>query len=304
MDFCVIFFCGFLGAPLPLNERPKIHREIHSKIHDKIPAKSTHAVKNGVGKPTLQEEGPEIFPLRQTITIAEKSRHLAHSVLNFWKKSTRFHMPNRCHLKEASHIKSSQPHFAFSVFSCPHLPPFPRFCSVESPQTLVFLGWENLPQFPHIVFESLISKIRPTDCIITGLRWPGPKVLAPLFSAPDEGWPALTIVAIVVQIRNATSDIFVYMWALPLLNDSGPFFLTTRFRPPPNRLNRFSLCYALCSTEQRRCPEKRRKGWPAGGKKEKRAREKRSGKNLDRAFTDLLPPFCAPHPFAAAKLHD
>ena len=45
MDFCVIFFCGFLGAFRPLNEGQKVHREIHSKIRDKIPAKSTHVVK-------------------------------------------------------------------------------------------------------------------------------------------------------------------------------------------------------------------------------------------------------------------
>ena len=45
---------------MPLNEGQKIHREIHSKIHDKIPAKSTHVVKNGVGKSTLQEEGAEM----------------------------------------------------------------------------------------------------------------------------------------------------------------------------------------------------------------------------------------------------
>ena len=49
----------FLGPSFPLNEGQKIHREIHGKIHDKIPAKSTHVVKNGVGKSTLQEEGPE-----------------------------------------------------------------------------------------------------------------------------------------------------------------------------------------------------------------------------------------------------
>ena len=59
VDFCVNFFCGFLGAFVPLNEGQKIHREIHSKIHNKIPAKSTHVMKNGVGKSTLQEEGPE-----------------------------------------------------------------------------------------------------------------------------------------------------------------------------------------------------------------------------------------------------
>ena len=29
---------------------------------------------------------------------------------------------------------------SFSTFSCPHFPCFPRFCSAESPQTLVFIG--------------------------------------------------------------------------------------------------------------------------------------------------------------------
>ena len=58
---------------------------------------------------------------------------------------------------------------AFSAFS-------PCFRSAESPQTLVFLGWEGRPHFRHfpcIGFESLISKIRPTGFRMTGLRWPG-----------------------------------------------------------------------------------------------------------------------------------
>ena len=59
MDFCVIFSVDFLIPSFPLNEGQTIHREIHSKIHDKIPAKSTHVVKNAVGKSTLQEEGPD-----------------------------------------------------------------------------------------------------------------------------------------------------------------------------------------------------------------------------------------------------
>ena len=60
MDFCVIFFCGLLGALLPFKRRTeKFHGEIHSKSHDKIPAKSTCVVKNGVGISTLQEEGPD-----------------------------------------------------------------------------------------------------------------------------------------------------------------------------------------------------------------------------------------------------
>ena len=50
----------FLGSSFLVNERQRIHREIQGKIHDKIPAKSTHVVvQNGVGKSTLQEEGPE-----------------------------------------------------------------------------------------------------------------------------------------------------------------------------------------------------------------------------------------------------
>ena len=61
-----------------------------------------------------------------------------------------------------------------SAFSRPHFPVrFPRFRSAESPQTLVFLGWEGRPHFPHfpcIGFESLISKIRPTGFRMTGLR--------------------------------------------------------------------------------------------------------------------------------------
>ena len=35
--------------------------QLYIEIHDKIPAKSTHVVKNGIGKSILQEEGPEIF---------------------------------------------------------------------------------------------------------------------------------------------------------------------------------------------------------------------------------------------------
>ena len=50
-----IFSVDFLGPSAPLNEGQKIH----SKIHDKTPAKVTRQVKNGVGKSTLQEEGPE-----------------------------------------------------------------------------------------------------------------------------------------------------------------------------------------------------------------------------------------------------
>ena len=56
-DFRVNLSMDLLGSSFPLNEGQKTHREIHSKIHDKIPAKSTHVVKNGVGKSSLQEEG-------------------------------------------------------------------------------------------------------------------------------------------------------------------------------------------------------------------------------------------------------
>ena len=55
VDFCVNFLCGFLGASVPLNEGQKVH----SKIYDRIPAKSTHVVKSGVAKSTLEEERPE-----------------------------------------------------------------------------------------------------------------------------------------------------------------------------------------------------------------------------------------------------
>ena len=54
-EFCVDFFTGFLGALRPF----KRSREIHNEIHDKLPAKSMHVAKNGVGKSTLQEEGPD-----------------------------------------------------------------------------------------------------------------------------------------------------------------------------------------------------------------------------------------------------
>ena len=49
----------FLEPSVPLNEGQRIHREIHSKIHDKTPVNFTHVVKDGVGKSTLQEEGPD-----------------------------------------------------------------------------------------------------------------------------------------------------------------------------------------------------------------------------------------------------
>ena len=59
--------------------------------------------------------------------------------------------------------------------SCPHFPYFPRFCAVESPQTLFFWGQRDplhCPHFPRIGLL-LISKIRPTGFIRTGLGWPG-----------------------------------------------------------------------------------------------------------------------------------
>ena len=49
------FSVDFLGPSVPLQEGQKIH----CKIHDKTFAKSTHVVKKGIGKSTLQEEGPE-----------------------------------------------------------------------------------------------------------------------------------------------------------------------------------------------------------------------------------------------------
>ena len=71
----------------------------------------------------------------------------------------------------------------FRIFrvSCPHFPRFPSFRPAESPQTLVFLGWEgrpHFPPFPCIRFESLISKIRPT-----GIRWLGIYVEIPRCNA-------------------------------------------------------------------------------------------------------------------------
>ena len=39
---------------------------------------------------------------------------------------------------KASDIKAQSA--AFSAFSCPHSPPFLHFRTVESPQTLVFIG--------------------------------------------------------------------------------------------------------------------------------------------------------------------
>ena len=65
-----------------------------------------------------------------------------------------------------SGIKASQPYFLhfprcrFRIF---------RVCSVESPRPLFFWGESDLPHFPRIGFESLISKIRPTGFIVTGL---------------------------------------------------------------------------------------------------------------------------------------
>ena len=75
---------------------------------------------------------------------------------------------NRGHLSQ-SHLSQSA---AFSAFSHPCFPYFPRFCSVESPRTLVFLGSGEgvLPNVLRIGFESLISKIRPTGFFMTGLK--------------------------------------------------------------------------------------------------------------------------------------
>ena len=52
--------------------------------------------------------------------------------------------PSQSGSLQASHIQANQPHFPhFSVFSCPHFPHFLRFCSVDTPQTFVFLRWER-----------------------------------------------------------------------------------------------------------------------------------------------------------------
>ena len=78
---------------------------------------------------------------------------------------------------KANHIKASHPHFPrfrvriFRIFCV-----FRVFVLRFSPQTLVFLGWEGRPHFPHfhcIGFESPISKIRPTGFRMTGLRFRG-----------------------------------------------------------------------------------------------------------------------------------
>ena len=37
--------------------------------------------------------------------------------------------------------------WSFSAFSCPHFPRCPRFWSVESPQTLLYSGWEGPSAF-------------------------------------------------------------------------------------------------------------------------------------------------------------
>ena len=75
---------------------------------------------------------------------------------------------------KASHIKPSHPHFPrfrvriFRIFRV-----FARWNLLRS---LFFWGERDRPHFPHFRrfgFESLISKIRPTGFIMTGLRWPG-----------------------------------------------------------------------------------------------------------------------------------
>ena len=81
---------------------------------------------------------------------------------------------------KASHIKPSHPHF-------PHFPRFRVrifrifrgfrvFARWNLLRPLFFWGERDRPHFPHFRrfgFESLISKIRPTGFIMTGLRWPG-----------------------------------------------------------------------------------------------------------------------------------
>ena len=77
---------------------------------------------------------------------------------------------------EASHIKANQPHF-------PHLPCFGVrifrvscvFALRHLPRPLFFWGERDRPHFSRIGFELLISKIRPTGFIVTGLRWLGHK---------------------------------------------------------------------------------------------------------------------------------
>ena len=59
MDFCLKFFCVFLGTFRPFERRTENPQRHPQQNHDKITAKSTHVVKNGVGKSTLQEEGPD-----------------------------------------------------------------------------------------------------------------------------------------------------------------------------------------------------------------------------------------------------
>ena len=75
---------------------------------------------------------------------------------------------------KASHIKASHPHF-------PHFPRFRvrifrvfRALALRNLlRPLFFWGERDFPHFPRfarIGFESLISKIRPTGFIMTGLR--------------------------------------------------------------------------------------------------------------------------------------
>ena len=68
------------------------------------------------------------------------------------------------------HLKPVTLNFVFSAFWCPHFPHFRRFRHFLRP--LFFWGERDRPPlqpFP-CMFESLISKIRPTNFIMTGLR--------------------------------------------------------------------------------------------------------------------------------------
>ena len=60
---------------------------------------------------------------------------------NFVLQTCRPNMLSGCHLKPVTLKPVAFSAFsAFSAFLFPHFPRFPRFCSVQSPQTLVFLG--------------------------------------------------------------------------------------------------------------------------------------------------------------------
>ena len=57
MHLCLNYLCVFLGAFLPFQRRTQNPQRNLQQNSRQNPCKSTHVVKNGVGKSTLQEEG-------------------------------------------------------------------------------------------------------------------------------------------------------------------------------------------------------------------------------------------------------